>query len=562
MINIYEIYKTHMIKFISFLIIITNCIFFTNTQAQTTLKHLNGNPIYANKLGTPLNHYWSECVSAGRANEGLRASWLEQLNTVHKACGFKYVRFHGIFHDDMFVYTLNEDGTVNYNWQYIDDVFDRLLAMGVKPFVEFSFFPKAMSPEATVFWWGAHGKPPENYDAWKGLVDAFVKHCQQRYGNKEVQSWYFEVWNEPNLQGFWKGTMQQYFELYKATATTIKKIDPLLRVGGPATSSYHPAEGVYDSLKNAIKNISAADFKDIQCEGPWIADFLKFCEKENLPVDFVSSHPYPTTYPFGDGGGQFEMSRPVNSLRMDLTWLNRTIKNSKFKNAEIHLTEWSSSPSNRDHTHDYLQAATYIVKANIESIGLANSLSYWIFTDIEEEREASASVFHGGWGLVNFQGIAKPAFHAYRFLNALGNLTLLNEDGFILTKKTTNNFISGIFYNYPSEVIEAAPISIGSRDKAEKTLNTGSPQKINLYLSGLKPGSKFEVEIVDKENAFSLKSWQQMGSPEPPTREQTIKLKELGLKTKKINLIADNKGQLKWKYSLGPWAIALLKQIK
>ena len=551
-----------MIKFISFLIIITNCIFFTNTQAQTTLKHLNGNPIYANKLGTPLNHYWSECVSAGRANEGLRASWLEQLNMVHKACGFKYVRFHGIFHDDMFVYTLNEDGTVNYNWQYIDDVFDRLLAMGVKPFVEFSFFPKAMSPEATVFWWGAHGKPPENYDAWKGLVDAFVKHCQQRYGNKEVQSWYFEVWNEPNLQGFWKGTMQQYFELYKATATTIKKIDPLLRVGGPATSSYHPAEGVYDSLKNAIKNISAADFKDIQCEGPWIADFLKFCEKENLPVDFVSSHPYPTTYPFGDGGGQFEMSRPVNSLRMDLTWLNRTIKNSKFKNAEIHLTEWSSSPSNRDHTHDYLQAATYIVKANIESIGLANSLSYWIFTDIEEEREASASVFHGGWGLVNFQGIAKPAFHAYRFLNALGNLTLLNEDGFILTKKTTNNFISGIFYNYPSEVIEAAPISIGSRDKAEKTLNTGSPQKINLYLSGLKPGSKFEVEIVDKENAFSLKSWQQMGSPEPPTREQTIKLKELGLKTKKINLIADNKGQLKWKYSLGPWAIALLKQIK
>ena len=551
-----------MIKFISFLIIITNCIFFTNTQAQTTLKHLNGNPIYANKLGTPLNHYWSECVSAGRANEGLRASWLEQLNMVHKACGFKYVRFHGIFHDDMFVYTLNEDGTVNYNWQYIDDVFDRLLAMGVKPFVEFSFFPKAMSPEATVFWWGAHGKPPENYDAWKGLVDAFVKHCQQRYGNKEVQSWYFEVWNEPNLQGFWKGTMQQYFELYKATATTIKKIDPLLRVGGPATSSYHPAEGVYDSLKNAIKNISAADFKEIQCEGPWIADFLKYCEKENLPVDFVSSHPYPTTYPFGDGGGQFEMSRPVNSLRMDLTWLNRTIKNSKFKNAEIHLTEWSSSPSNRDHTHDYLQAATYIVKANIESIGLANSLSYWIFTDIEEEREASASVFHGGWGLVNFQGIAKPAFHAYRFLNALGNLTLLNEDGFILTKKTTNNFISGIFYNYPSEVIEAAPISIGSRDKAEKTLNTGSPQKINLYLSGLKPGSKFEVEIVDKENAFSLKSWQQMGSPEPPTREQTIKLKELGLKTKKINLIADNKGQLKWKYSLGPWAIALLKQIK
>ena len=247
---------------------------------------------------------------------------------------------------------------------------------------------------------------------------------------------------------------------------------------------------------------------------------------------------------------------------MDLTWLNKTIKNSIYKNAEIHLTEWSSSPSNRDHTHDYLQAATYIVKANIECMGLANSLSYWIFTDIEEEREASASVFHGGWGLVNFQGIAKPAFHAYRFLNALGNVMVLKEDGFMLTKHTGTNFLTGIFYNYPAEVIEAAPISIGSRDKAEKTLNTGKPQEINLNLSYVKPGSKFEVEIVDKKNAFSLKSWQQMGSPEPPTREQTKKLKELGLKTKKISLTANSKGQLSWKYSLDPWAIALLKQIK
>jgi xylan 1,4-beta-xylosidase len=545
------------------LIIVINCLFFLNTtQGQTAIKHLDGSQINTNKSGTLFEHYWSKCVSAGRANEGLRASWLEQLNMVHKACGFKYVRFHGIFHDDMFVYTTNDDGSINYNWQYIDDVFDRLLSIGVKPFVELSFFPKAISSDATCFWWGGHGKPPVNFDAWKGLVDAFVKHCSQRYGSKEIHNWYFEVWNEPNLEGFWNGTKEQYFQLYQITANIIKAIDPLLKVGGPATSSYHPAEGVYDSLKRTIKNISAADFIDIQCEGPWIKDFLKFCEKENLQVDFVSSHPYPTTYPFGDGGGQFEMSRPVNSLHKDLTWLNATIKSSKYKNAEIQLTEWSSSPSNRDHTHDYLQAATYIVKANIECMGLANSLSYWIFTDIEEEREASASVFHGGWGLVNFQGIAKPAFHAYRFLNALGNEIILKEDGFMLTKHNANNFLTGIFYNYPAEVIEAAPISIGSRDKAEKTLNTGNPQIINLRLTNLKPGSKFEIEIVDKENAFSLKSWQQMGSPEPPSREQTKQLKELGLRTKKIMLVANNKGELAWNYSLGPWAIALLKQVK
>ena len=531
------------------------------TSAQPVLNHLNDKSINTGLQGNPFDHYWSKCVSAGRANEGLRASWLEQLEMVHNTCGFEYVRFHGLFHDDMFVFNYDADSNVVYNWQYVDDVYDRMLAMGVKPFVEFSFFPKAMSPEATVFWWGAHGTPPSDFTQWGKMVEAFLQHCIQRYGIDEVRKWYFEVWNEPNLSNFWKGTQEQYFQLYKTTATIVKKADSQFRVGGPATSSYHPAEGVYDSLHRAIKDIEPSDFENIQCEGPWIEAFLVFCEKENLPVDFVSSHPYPTTYPFGDGGGQFEMSRPVNSLHKDLTWLNNVIKKSKYKNAEIHLTEWSSSPSPRDHTHDYLQAATYIVKANIDCIGMANSMAYWIFTDIVEEAGAGASIFHGGWGLLNYQGIAKPAFHAYRFLNELGNELVYNEDGFVLTKQSQTGIFTGLFYNYP-EGVESAPISTGSRDKAEKTLNTGTPKLIKLNLTGLKPNSKFEIEIVDKDNAFALKSWQAMGSPEPPTREQTTELKALGLKTLKLNVEANKKGELKWNYSLKPWAIALLKQIK
>jgi xylan 1,4-beta-xylosidase len=533
-----------------------------SVSAQPVLNHLNAKAINIGLQGKPLEHYWSKCVSAGRANEGLRASWQEQLEMVHNACGFEYVRFHGLFHDDMFVFNYDKDSNVVYNWQYIDDVYDRMLDIGVRPFVEFSFFPKAMSPEATCFWWGGHGTPPADYNNWQKMVEAFLKHCIQRYGIEEVRKWYFEVWNEPNLNGFWNGTKEQYFQLYKVTATTVKSVDNQFRVGGPATSSYHPAEGVYDSLHKAIKDIKPSDFETVQCYGPWIQDFLSYCEKENLPVDFVSSHPYPTTYPFGNGGGQFEMSRPVNSLMMDLTWLNATIKNSKYKNAEIQLTEWSSSPSNRDHTHDYLQAATYIVKANLECMGMANSLSYWIFTDIEEEGGAGSSVFHGGWGLVNFQGVAKPAFHAYRFLNDLGDESIFKEEGIIITKHTKTGFVTGLVYNYPAEVIEAAPISIGSRDKAEKTLNTGSAEQIKLNLTGLKPNSKFEIEIVDKDNAFALKSWQAMGSPEPPTREQTKELKVMGLKTLKFNVEANSKGELKWNYSLKPWAIALIRQIK
>ncbi|NJK85314.1 MAG: hypothetical protein HC906_04440 [Bacteroidales bacterium] len=225
--------------------------------------------------GTSLNHIWSYCVGAGRANEGLRISWIEHLALAREQCGFQYVRFHGLFHDDMFVYK-EINGNPYYNFQYIDDVFDRMLAMNVRPFVELGLFPEAISAKETCFWWGGHGAPPDDFTKWIKLVEAFIHHCINRYGIEEVQKWYFEVWNEPNLSGFWGGTMQQYFDMYKLTVLAIKSINPTLRTGGPATSSYHPEEGVYDSLK-ALYPFSPEVFRNIQCKGPWIEEFIEFC---------------------------------------------------------------------------------------------------------------------------------------------------------------------------------------------------------------------------------------------------------------------------------------------
>ena len=515
--------------------------------------------VSAKANGQKLEHYWSKCVGAGRANEGLRTNWLEHLALVHKECGFQYLRFHGLFHDDMFVYR-EESGNPVFNWQYIDELFDRMLGIGVRPFVELGFFPKAMSDEPTCFWWGGHGTPPEDFSKWKLLVENFVKHCLARYGADEVHQWYFEVWNEPNLGGFWNGTQAQYFELYKTTALAIKAIDPTLRVGGPATSSYHPDEAVYERLKSK-KEVTAEDFIGIECKGPWIEDFLAYCATENLPVDFVSSHPYPTSYPIDSAGNGIEISRPVTCTYTDIQWLRKAIARSTYANAEIHLTEWSSSPSPRDYTHDYLQAATYIVKVNLDCEGLANSLSYWIFTDVIEEGGAGDSIFHGGFGLINFQGIVKPAFHAYRMLHQLGDEELKKEEGMVVTRDSNTGKISALLYHYPAEVIAAVPLSKGSRDIAEKTLATGSPKKYALKISDLKPNTKFEIEILDQEHAFALRDWQKMGSPEPPTREQTEHLQGKAFTTAKTDVYADEKGSLSWNTILSPWAVVLLKEL-
>jgi xylan 1,4-beta-xylosidase len=459
----------------------------------------------------------------------------------------------------MFVYR-EQGGYPIYNWQYIDDLFDRMLSIGIRPFVELTFFPKQIAlDESTFAWWGGHGTPPKDFTGWTKLIEQFIRHCRSRYGVEEVRTWYFEIWNEPNLKGFWNGTQQQFFEMYKAVSKMVKGVDPELRIGGPATSSFHPDEETYRRLASK-KEITAKDYIGVISKGPWIEDFLAYCENESLPLDFVSTHPYPTSYPIDSEGNSLEVSRPVTSTREDILWVRNAMSKTRYAGAEIHLTEWSSSPSTNDYAHDFPQEATYIVKVNLDCIGLANSLSYWTFTDIFEEAGGAPSIFTGCFGLLNFQGIAKPSFHAYRFLNLLGDTELLRRDGCIVTRSGSSGAIASVFYNYPTEVLSAPPISKANPKIAEETLGTGQRLECRLELSGLAAGANFRVETLDGQHGFAYRAWLQMGRPDPPDREQTEVLKKLGDATEKASLRASPDGKLTWSAKLEPWAVVAIYQ--
>ena len=150
---------------------------------------------------------------------------------------------------------------------------DFLISIGMRPFVELSFMPEMLASGSTrVFSYQANVTPPKNYRQWEELIHKLASHWVERYGVDEVREWFFEVWNEPNLKAFWTGTQKDYFKLYRITAKALKRVDPLLKVGGPATA------------KNA-----------------WVPEFLEFCENRKVPVDFVSTHHYPTDA-FGKAG--------------------------------------------------------------------------------------------------------------------------------------------------------------------------------------------------------------------------------------------------------------------
>jgi Beta-xylosidase len=513
--------------------------------------------------GTLLRHYWNFCSAAGRAHEGLRAGWREHLQVVARHCGMRYLRFHGLLHDEMFV-CRRENGSLIFNWQYIDDLIDALLAQGVRPFVEFGFFPKDLAGDSDFrcFWWQAHVTPPEHYGEWALLIEKLVRHFIQRYGNHEVRQWYFEVWNEPNLWFFFNSTRSKYFELYRATVTAVKSVDPNLRVGGPATSNFVPDDRFAGEEQAGEKSITSQikDLSAVEWRGVWIREFLEFCDHERLPVDFVSAHPYPTDIPFGhDVDGM--RTRAVDSTVRDLQWLRDVVNQSAFPKAEIHLTEWSTSPSARDFTHDFPQSAAYIIKTNIDAIGLVDSLAYWTFTDVFEEHGAGDTAFHGGFGLLNYQGIVKPAFHAYRFLNQLGEEEVYRVNGFLATRKRETGTLRAVACHFPPEHPEAPPFA-SSIEAAEQTLAVGNPICREIEIHHLSPHAPYLIETVDAENGFAFRQWQAMGSPSSPTRDQTALLRDFGWNTRREIVGVNRNGVMRLQLELAPWAIALLREIE
>ena len=208
------------------------------SRAQTSERVV----IDASAPARPFPHFWEQTFGSGRAILALRESYRNDLREVKKVTDFRYVRFHNILHDEGGVYDEDDKGEPIYNFSYIDQIYDGLLENGVRPFVEISFMPKklALRQDVHAFWYKQIVSPPKDYKKWDDLMRAFARHLVERYGIDEVAQWYFEVWNEPNID-FWTGDPKQatYFELYDHTARALKEVNARLRVGGPSSSSAH-----------------------------------------------------------------------------------------------------------------------------------------------------------------------------------------------------------------------------------------------------------------------------------------------------------------------------------
>jgi xylan 1,4-beta-xylosidase len=449
--------------------------------AQETIQ------IDAQAQTTPFPHFWEQMFGSGRAILTLRESYRDDLRAVKKITDFRYVRFHAILHDEVGVYNEDEHGNPVYNFAYVDSIYDGLLKEGVRPFVEISFMPKklAFNPDALhPFWYKPNVSPPKSLERWDTLIQHFAQHLVDRYGLDEVSQWYFEVWNEPNID-FWNGIPRQesYFELYDHTARAIKSVSPRLRVGGPSTAA-----------------------------AQWVPEFLAYTAEHQTPIDFISTHGYAddTVENLFHTHEQIAMDdrvgRAVTKIRAD-------IDHSAKPTLPLFWTEWNV-PGQLE-SRDTIYVGPALANTIRKCVGQVDMLSFWTFSDVFEEGGPTSTPFRGDFGLRAFDGINKPSYYAYGLLHQLGNEQLKTTANDAIVTRTPSGGLAIILWN----LVDPNP------QWTDKALPQNAPDKtIDLHVSGLSPSAHATLQTVDQTHGNVLPRWVAMGRPLNPTASQTEQL--------------------------------------
>jgi xylan 1,4-beta-xylosidase len=452
----------------------------------TSLRAQENIQINTNAPTTPFPHFWEEMFGSGRGALVLRQSYLNDLKAVKQVTDFKYVRFHAILHDELGVYNEDEHGNPVYNFAYVNQIYDNLLANGVRPVVEISFMPKklAFNPDALhPFWYKQNVSPPKSMEKWDGLMTAFAKNLVARYGINEVSQWYFEVWNEPNID-FWGGVPSQrsYFELYDHTARDLKAVSPRLRVGGPATAA-----------------------------AQWVPDFLKHTTENNVPVDFVSSHGYAddTVENMFPDDPSVPKDLPMDQrVCRAIVKVRNQMKAAGKPTMPLFWTEWNVPGHNQSRDTTYVGPA--LANTVRQCDGHVDMMSFWTFSDVFEEGGVSPRPFIGQFGLRAEFGINKPSYYDFALLHQLGDKRIANNSPDVIVTKAADGQLKVAVWN----LVDPDP----------ESLRNGKTRTVTLTFQGASANAQASIERVDSEHGNVLPEYAKIGKPDYPTPQQVEQL--------------------------------------
>jgi len=429
----------------------------------------------------PLPHFWEHMFGSGRAILSLRESYRDDLRTVENVTDFQYVRFHAIFHDEVGVYDEDAQGNPVYNFSYVDQIYDGLLQNRIRPFIELSFMPNKLAAKDIhqAFWYKPNISPPKDWNRWEELVYQFTKHLVDRYGVDEVSHWYFEVWNEPNID-FWAGDPKQetYWQLYDHAAAAVKRVSPRLHIGGPATA-----------------------------QAAWVDAFIAHCVQNHVPVDFVSTHVYGNDTAQNVFGTNENIPRDQMVCRAAKK-VHDQIAASARTDLPLIFSEYNASYATELAITDSIYMGPWMADTIRQCDGLVDAMSYWTFSDVFEEQGVVKQPFYGGYGLIAEGGIPKPAYAAFEVLHELGNDRIsLDSNSALLTRRPDRTLVLAVWNLVPPD-------------------QNGAVKTVTIHFKNAGDLHRATISRVDHDHGDVHSAYEKMGSPRYPTQAQLQELRQ------------------------------------
>ena len=447
------------------------------------------------------------CIGTGRLGLALHKEYVDQLREVQKLCHFRYIRGHGLFHEDIGIYQkvkIGENLETRYNFTYLDRIMDTYQELGLKPLLELGFMPKAIaSAEQTLFYWACNTTPPADDDEWVRLIQATLAHLRDRYGEAEVSTWPVEVWNEPNLPGFWKDAdLDAYLHLYEISSKAVKSVLPDIQVGGPAVCG------------GSSCNV-------------WVDTFLTYCETHDLPLDFITRHLYMAQTPERHARYTYHVMCDADFSIRELHETNEIIRSHpRYAGLPLYVTEFNSSYNPFCPIHDTVQNAALMADL-LSRLGEECALaSYWTFGDVFEEQGIPGTPFHGGFGLMGGSLIPKPTLWTFAFFEKLREL----GGGAEPAEKGDRCLLMKTAGGYAGMAWQLCP------EKAEERT-----AEFRLSMPGR---CCLTTRTVDMENGNPLAAWHAMGQPASLSKAQADLLRQAAMPRVSVQALESEDGQV------------------
>lgn len=485
-----------------------------------------------------LKRNWCRMINIGTAGDLLQSDIQKHLLILKQELHFEYVRFWDLHSTGMQL----GDAKTGFNFNKLDQVIDFLLQNGMKPYIELRPKPKVVLRSAFDIIHMEEIHLDETLDNIRYFIRKLFIHLLNRYGTAQVESWFFEIWCaefERNLAAEDPQEVQSlrrwYLERFNVVASQIRELCPGAKLGGGGLT--------------------------MRFGGEQLKDILYAWKDEEQQPDFISLYCYPyTLYTMDKDRNQ---SRTADLLRSTLQFVRDTMQEVGFGDKELHVTEWNFSISNRNTLNDSCMKGAYIIRDLLESLELADVMGYWVGTDLYGSHADAQSIVYGGAGVLSRDGIRKPAFYAFDFMNHLGRYVRKREYNCIITDNGSGNWrivchnLKNLNHQY--SLLNEGEIRISEQNNLFEDMKK---RTIHFSLPG-KRGEKYILKCltVNQYNGSLQDEWVSMSSPEEMSRDEIQYLSRIVTPRMVVKRLTAENGKLTFDITMEPNEIAYIHLI-